>query len=108
MFTFRDRNVNTIPYNEFQTDRKACCALKRQAERWKNMAIISSPLGEPLASEVIGALIDLTALARKANWVAAEHLESVANDMLTCVLTLCKAERGAVLLREDHARCEQS
>lgn len=28
----------------------------------------------------------------------------LANDLLTCVLTLCKAERGAILLREDHAR----
>jgi signal transduction histidine kinase len=72
------------------------------------MAIIYSQLGEPLTSEVIGALIDLTALARKASWAAAEHVENVANEMLTCLLTLCKAERGAVLLREDHARFEQS
>jgi len=68
------------------------------------MTIIYSQLGEPLASEVIGALIELTALARKASLAASEHLESVANDLLTCLLTLCKAERGAILLREDQSR----
>jgi len=66
------------------------------------MTIIYSQLGEPLASEVIGALIELTALARKASLAASEQLDSVANDLLTCLLTLCKAERGAILLREDH------
>ncbi len=68
------------------------------------MTIIYAQLGEPLASEVKGALIELTALARKASWAASKHLDSVANDLLTCVLTLCKAERGAILLREDHPR----
>ena len=68
------------------------------------MTIIYSQLGEPLASEVMRALIELAAVARKASWAASEHLESVANDLLTCVLTLCKAERGAILLREDHPR----
>ena len=68
------------------------------------MTISYAPLGEPLASEVIGALIELTAVARKASSTSPEHLESVANDLLTCVLTLCKAERGAILLREDQSR----
>jgi signal transduction histidine kinase len=68
------------------------------------MTISYAPLGEPLASEVIGALIELTAVARKASSTSPEHLESVANDLLTCVLTLCKAERGAILLREDQPR----
>ncbi len=67
------------------------------------MTITYAQLGEPLASEVIGALIELTALARKASWAATEHLDSVASDLLTCVLTFCKAQRGAILLLEDHA-----
>jgi hypothetical protein len=49
------------------------------------MTNIYAQLGEPLASGVIGALIELTALARKASWAATEHLDSVANDLLTCV-----------------------
>lgn len=75
-----------------------------EANRWRNMTNIYAQLCEPLASEVIGALIELTALARKASWAATDQLDSVANDLLTCVLTLCKAERGALLLREDHPR----
>ena len=68
------------------------------------MTISYTPLGKSLAPEVIGALIELTGLARKANSAPSEHLESVANDLLTCVLTLCKAERGAILLREYQPR----
>jgi signal transduction histidine kinase len=68
------------------------------------MTIRYAPLGEPLASEVIEALIELTAVARKASSAPPEHLESVANDLLTCVLTLCKANRGAILLREEQPR----
>ncbi len=67
-----------------------------------------SQLGEPLASEVLGALVELTALARKASQATYEHLDSVANGLLTCLLELCKAERGAILLREDQPRFEQS
>jgi len=65
------------------------------------MTVSYAPLGEPLASELIAALIELTAVARKASSAPPEHRESVANDLLTCVLTLCKAERGAILLHED-------
>jgi signal transduction histidine kinase len=68
------------------------------------MSIKYSQLGEPLTSEVIGALIELTRLARKANLAATEQRDSVANDLLTCVLALCKAECGAILLREGHLR----
>ncbi len=68
------------------------------------MTIRYAPLGEPLASEVIGALIELTALARKASSAPPEHLENVANDLLTCLLKLCKAECGAILLCENQPR----
>ena len=68
------------------------------------MTVSYAPLGEPLASELIAALIELTAVARKASSAPPEHRESVANDLLTCVLTLCKAERGAILLHEDRPR----
>jgi signal transduction histidine kinase len=77
---------------------------KRQADRWGNMTIKYSQLGEPLASEVIGTHIELTGLARKAYWAASEQLDSVANDLLTCVLALCKAECGAILLSKVHPR----
>ncbi len=61
-----------------------------------------SRLDEPLASEVTRALIDLAAFARKASWATSGQLESVANDLLKRLQALCMAERGAVLLREDH------
>ncbi len=61
-------------------------------------------MGGPLASEVIAALIEFAAVARKASSAPPEHRDSVANDLLTCVLTLCKAERGAILLHEDRPR----
>lgn len=85
----------------FQAGCNAACAFKRLAEKKKNVTISYAPLGEPLASEVIAALIELTAFARKANSAPPAHQESVANDLLTCVLALCKAERGTILLRED-------
>jgi signal transduction histidine kinase len=68
------------------------------------MIVSYAPLGEPLASELIASLIELTAVARKASSAPPERWESVANDLLTCVLTLCKAERGAILLHEDQPR----
>jgi signal transduction histidine kinase len=75
---------------------------------WKHMTMVYAQLAEPLASEVTMALIDLAALARKASWVPSRQLEGVANDLLTRLLSLCKAERGAVLLREEHGMLEQS
>jgi hypothetical protein len=72
------------------------------------MTITSSQLCEPLASGVTGALVDLAALARRARWASYEHLDGVANDMLMCLLALCKAERGAILLHEDEKLFEQS
>jgi signal transduction histidine kinase len=71
------------------------------------MTNVYSRLGEPLASEVTGALIDLAAFARKASGATPGQLESVANDLLKRLQALCKAERGAVLLREDHGVFEQ-
>jgi hypothetical protein len=65
-------------------------------------------LDEPLASEVLGALVELTALARKANQASDEPIESIANDLLICLLHLCRAERGAILLREDQPRLESA
>jgi hypothetical protein len=65
------------------------------------MTITSSQLGELLASRVTEALVDLAALARRASWAPYEHLDGVANDLLACLLALCKAERGAVLVYED-------
>jgi signal transduction histidine kinase len=72
------------------------------------MTPMYSQSGEPLASEVTEALNDLAALARRASWAPYEHLDSVASDLLACLLSLCKAERGAVLLHEDHLRFQLS
>jgi len=69
---------------------------------------MSLQLGEPLTPEVLGALVELTALARKASQATDEHLESVANGLLRCLLHHCQAERGAILLREDQPRVEPS
>jgi hypothetical protein len=66
------------------------------------MTIAYSQLGEPLASEVAMALIDLAALAQKAAWAPAGQLENVANELLKRLLALCMVDRGAFLLREDH------
>lgn len=64
--------------------------------------------GEPLASEVLEALVELTALARRANQASDGPIESVANALLRCLLHLCRAELGAILLREDQPRLEPS
>lgn len=71
------------------------------------MTIIYPQFDEQQSPEVIDALTDLAALARRASWTAHEHFDSVANDMLKRLLALCKAQYGAVLLREDHLLVEQ-
>ncbi|HLX58311.1 MAG TPA: hypothetical protein VKR83_14930, partial [Ktedonobacteraceae bacterium] len=66
------------------------------------------PLEEPLAAEIIPALIDLATLAQEAGSIAFEMLDPLAKNMLRRVLALCQAERGAVLLGEDLDIFEQS
>ncbi|HLL78664.1 MAG TPA: hypothetical protein VKT25_04145, partial [Ktedonobacteraceae bacterium] len=72
------------------------------------MTIRYSHLGEPLASEVTDALIDLAAIERRMGWTAFERLEGVACELLKLVLKLCEAERGAFLLRDEPFPLEQA
>lgn len=65
-------------------------------------------LDEPLAPEVLAALVELTALTRRANQAGDASMQSVANDLLTYLLHLCRAERGAILLPEDQLPFERS
>src|SRR5579872_302273 len=65
------------------------------------MVIQHLPLEEPPASELSAALIDLATLAQEAGSVAFEALDILASNMLQRVLSLCLAQRGAVLLCED-------
>src|SRR5579863_3137741 len=59
------------------------------------------PLDEPLASEITSGLIDLAALAQEAGGGAFGALDILAHTMLLRVLTLCQAQRGAILLTEN-------
>lgn len=59
-------------------------------------------LGEPLASEITAALIDLAALTRRAARATHAHLDAISHEVLQRVLALCKAQRGAILLSEGH------
>src|SRR5438067_3379272 len=68
----------------------------------KNMTLLHPTLGEPLASEITAALIDLAALTRRVACAAHAHLDAISHEMLEYVLALCKAQRGAVLLAEGH------
>ncbi len=63
---------------------------------------------EHLAPQGGEALLDLMALVRTASRVDAAQRERVASELLTCLLALCQADRGAVLLREDHSGGLQS
>lgn len=72
------------------------------------MTIRYSYLGEPLASEVTTALLDLASVERRMGWAAFERLEGVAYEMLKLVLKLCEAERGAFLLRDESFPLEQA
>ncbi len=56
---------------------------------------------EPLASEVTAALIDLAQLAQNTASAEFDALGTIANQMLKRLLTLCAAQRGAVLLGLD-------
>ena len=58
---------------------------------------------EHLAPEGGEALLDLMALVRTASRADAAQRERVASELLTCLLALCQADRGAVLLPEDHS-----
>ena len=58
---------------------------------------------EHLAPQRGEALLDLMALVRTASRADAAQRERVASELLTCLLALCQADRGAVLLREDHS-----
>jgi len=66
------------------------------------MTLLHPTLGEPLASEITAALIDLAALTRRAACAAHAHLDAISHEMLEYVLALCKAQRGAVLLAGGH------
>jgi signal transduction histidine kinase len=56
------------------------------------------PLQKSLAPEVAAALIDLAQLAQHTGSTSIESLDDIASKMLTCLLVLCSAQRGAVLL----------
>ena len=66
------------------------------------MTLLHPTPGEPLASEITAALIDLAALTRRAACATHAHLNAISHEMLERVLALCKAQRGAVLLSEGH------
>lgn len=55
----------------------------------------------PLAPEVAAALVDLAQLAQHAGSATIDALGLVADKMLACLLGLCTAQRGAVLLGID-------
>ena len=59
------------------------------------------PLQESHTPEVAAALIDLAQLAQHAGSTTIELLDTVADKMLARLLTLCAAQRGAVLLGVD-------
>jgi signal transduction histidine kinase len=59
------------------------------------------PLQESYAPEVAAALIDLAQLAQHAGSATIEVLNTVADKMLARLLTLCAAQRGAILLGVD-------
>ena len=65
-------------------------------------------LGEPLASEVLEALVELTELGRSVNQVDDISMQGAANDLLAYLLHLCRAERGAILLPQDRLHTAQS
>lgn len=64
-------------------------------------------LGEPLASEVLEALVELTALGRRVNQVDDLSMQGAANGLLAYLLHLCRAERGAILLPQDRPHLAQ-
>src|SRR5215467_11320021 len=59
------------------------------------------PILESYALEVATALIDLAQLAQQAGSTTVDNLASVVDVMLVPMLSLCCAERGAVLLGVD-------
>ncbi len=59
------------------------------------------PLQESFAPEVAAALIDLAQLAQQTGSTTIESVDTVANKMLSRLLVLCSAQRGAVLLGVD-------
>ncbi len=65
-------------------------------------------LDEPPASEVLEALVELTALGRRVNQVDDISIEGTAHDLLAYLLHLCRAERGAILLPEERSHIAQS
>src|SRR6266566_1144122 len=52
------------------------------------MTLLHSTLGEPLASEITAALIDLAALTRRAACAAHAHPDAISHEMLERVLAL--------------------
>src|SRR5947209_3797262 len=59
------------------------------------------PLQESFAPEVAAALIDLAQLAQQIGSTTIESVDAVADKMLSRLLVLCSAQRGAVLLGVD-------
>jgi signal transduction histidine kinase len=59
------------------------------------------PLQESFAPEVVAALIDLAQLAQQTVSTTIESVDAVADKMLSRLLVLCSAQRGAVLLGVD-------
>ena len=68
------------------------------------MTLSDAPLREPLASEIAAVLIDLAAFTRRAACAGHAHLDTISHEMLKRVLAFSQAQRGAVLLSEDHER----
>ncbi len=61
------------------------------------------PLQESFAPEVAAALIDLAQLAQQTGSTTIESVDAVANKMLSRLLVLCSAQRGAVFLGVDES-----
>src|SRR6266487_3715351 len=59
------------------------------------------PLQESFTPEVAAALIDLAQLAQQTGSTTIESVDAVADKMLSRLLVLCSAQRGAVLLGVD-------
>src|SRR5919108_3003525 len=59
------------------------------------------PLQESFAPEVVATLMDLAQLAQQTGSTTIESVDAVADKMLSRLLVLCSAQRGAVLLGVD-------
>src|SRR5690348_14338806 len=91
-----------------QDGRNVRRSVRSRAESGRDRAIMYAQFGESPASEVLEALVELTALGRRVNQVDDISIEGTAHDLLTYLLHLCRAERGAILLPEDRLPIAQS